>query len=154
MNDSFSSEAELFEAVDHTEHLRYLHCPTWNVWADSEVDGFFGRPDYLIGYCRIDSLGRRQVRSVAFEFKLSNWNQALTQAFRYTAFVHYAYVLMDDCFVGRALLSLDRFSKANIGLLSFSTSGSLQVHHRPALRSPYAPALREKLYKRVCAELL
>ena len=155
MSSAFLTEAELFRAVQQSQVLEDLHCRTgWWRWAEPEVEGLFGRPDYLIGYCRIDSRGRRQVRSVAFEMKLADWKRALTQAFRYAAFAHYAYVLMDYAYVERALRSLDQFLRANIGLLSFSKTGRLRVHHRPVCRTPYAPALRAKLHKKICNEVL
>lgn len=154
MNRAFQSEAELLESVQRSHILQGLHCQQgWQIWSDCEVDGLFGRPDYLIGYHRVDCCGRQQIRTVAFEMKLHDWKRALTQAFRYAAFSHYAYVLMDDRFVGRALRFIDRFYKANIGLLSYSTSGDFFVHNRPLIRSPYAPVVYSKLQQKILYEI-
>jgi hypothetical protein len=152
--DAFQTEAELFSAVEATNLLQQLHCRTgWQIWTDTEVKGLFGQPDYIVGYYRIDCRGRWQVRTVAFEMKLANWKRALIQAFRYAAFAHYAYVLLDASHVTAALISMDRFLRANIGLLSFSQSGGLKLHHRPVCRTPYSAPLQAELRRRIYEQI-
>jgi hypothetical protein len=154
MNNVFQTEEELFRTVQKSNLLHQLHCSAdWLTSADTEVEGLFGRPDYLISYYKMDSRGRRQFRSVAFEMKLADWKRALIQAYRYAAFAHYVYVLMDYTYVNRALRSIDCFFRSNIGLLSFSNKRRLRIHYRPRCRTPYSPTLRVKLYKKIWADV-
>lgn len=114
----------------------------WDGWGALEVDGFFGVPDLVLAFGKHDRLGRRLLRTIAFEMKLKDWKRALSQAFRYRAFAQCSYVVMDQAFVGRAVASIESFQRADIGLVSVSHAGAVSVHHRPRVRSPYAAHLR------------
>jgi hypothetical protein len=142
----FKSEAELVSAVLESGLLRRLHDrPGWLRWEETELKGLAGRPDFLVGYARHDGRRRLRVVTVAFELKLMNWKRALVQAFRYCAFAHYSYVVMDRAHLKPVLRSLGHFKRANIGLISCSLAGDPVVHHRPRFCRPYSEPLRRKL---------
>ncbi len=55
----------------------------------------------------------------AFEMKLSHWQKALSQAFRYRNFAHQAIVVVPPSVAGNARPMLDTFKKLRVGLWSF-----------------------------------
>jgi hypothetical protein len=75
----------------------------------------------------------------AIEAKLRDWRRALSQAARYRAFAHQAWVLLDDASINPALVHLDRFVGLNVGLASISTDGEIHRHHSPEKRLPSDP---------------
>lgn len=101
------------------------------------------------GYCvRMSTPGRwikvRQPRPLvsqiyAIEAKLRDWRRALSQAARYRAFAHQAWVLLDEASVKPAVARLDRFIGLNVGLASISTDGRFHRYHVPEKRPPSDP---------------
>lgn len=133
----FESEEAL---KDHFTHEGVLHkilpFRRWQRWELTELQGFFGVPDYVVAYHRQSPDGNVLLRSVAVEFKLSNWRRALEQAYRYSLFADYAYVVMDAAYVARVKRNLSIFKRANVGLVCAAAEGSAEVFHRPRL-SPF-----------------
>jgi hypothetical protein len=107
----------------------------------TELRGLFGIPDVIVAR----HIGHDSFHAVAFEMKISNWQHALMQAFRYRAFADRSYVCMDQKFVHRAVLHIDRFLAAGVGLLSVDTAGMISVHYDPPHEEPYSAAKRAKL---------
>lgn len=143
----FQSERDLIAQVigpGTTSIWEALGYEDWNAWGALELEGFFGIPDLVLAFGRHDSIGRPLLRTIAFEFKLSNWRKALAQAYRYRSFAQCSYVVIDDAFVNRALGGLDKFIAANIGLISVSYLDEITVHHKPRVITPYTPKLRDK----------
>lgn len=101
------------------------------------------------GFCkRLDTAGAwvkfRQPRPLvsqiyAIEAKLRDWRRALSQAARYRAFAHQAWVLLDGASIKPAVANLDRFVGLNVGLASISTDGKFHHYHTPQKRSPSDP---------------
>lgn len=135
----FASEKQLFQTV--VESIEFQHLATLypNTTSLVEPGGLFGVPDLVIA-----SLGRRycEVKAFAFEMKLSNWQRALVQAFRYRSFAELSFVVMDHKHIKPALASISRFERAHIGLLSINTSGELFVHHQAEETKPYCDRTR------------
>jgi len=134
----FATEKEMVEVIKGSDYIKKITCPGPCVIED-EVCGYFGIPDFVI----VKKTHKKSV-SFAFEAKLSNWNRALTQAFRYKAFVNKSYVIMDHDKVKPALLNTEKFSRSNIGLLSIENSGKVHIHYNPRQESPFSPQLEEK----------
>lgn len=72
----------------------------------------------------------------AVEAKLTDWRRALSQASRYLAFAHQAWVLLDHATVNPALSKIELFSALNVGLASLSTDLTLRVWHTPLKQAP------------------
>lgn len=141
----FTSERDLVaQVISRTPVWNVLGYKDWDAWGALELDGFFGIPDLVLAFGRYDSVGRPQLRTVAFEIKLNDWKRALSQAYRYRAFAQCSYVVIDDAYVDRALAALDRFVASNIGLISVSYYEEVSIHFRPRPMSPYASQLRER----------
>jgi hypothetical protein len=123
----FNSEKQLFQIAVESIEFQHLASLYPNTTSLVEPGGLFGVPDLVIA-----SLGGSccEVKAFAFEMKLSNWQRALVQAFRYRAFAEMSFVVMDHNRIKPALACISRFKKAHIGLLSFNTEGELFVHHQ------------------------
>ena len=147
---AFDAETSLVDTALKSDHFHLgLGFDDWNRWSDTEVPGLFGVPDVLFAFAKRNVRGDRLLRVLSFEMKLTNWRKALAQAFRYQAFSHYSYVVMDQFYVRRALLHLDRFERANIGLVGISVTGDLEWYHRPRYRRPYSDRLHRRLRNRL-----
>lgn len=150
----FGSEAELTEAVLANQSFwSQFEYPDWTPRQGREVEGLFGVPDLVLAYEKRNVRGQRQFRAFAFELKLSHWQRALVQAFRYAAFAHYVYVVMDAFYVNRALKKLGEFERCNVGLVSVSVDGAVKLHHRPRYRSPYSDQLRGRLFDTLASDV-
>lgn len=147
---AFDAETTLVDTalMDERLHLN-LGYEDWGRWSGTEVPGLFGVPDVMIAYGKRNRRGDRLLRVHTFEMKLSDWRKALVQAFRYQAFSHYTYVVMDHFYVGRALSNLEEFERTNIGLLSVNTSGGVSWYHRPRYRRPYSDRIHHRLRERL-----
>jgi hypothetical protein len=135
----FASEKQLFQTVVESVEFQHLANLYPNTTSLVEPSGLFGVPDLVIA-----SLGTSycKVKAFAFEMKLSNWQRALVQAFRYRAFAELSFVVMDHKHIKPALASIFRFERAHIGLLSITTAGELFVHHQPKETKPYCDRTR------------
>jgi hypothetical protein len=135
----FASEKQLFQTVVESIEFQHLANLYPNTTSLVEPSGLFGVPDLVIA-----SLGRSycEVKAFAFEMKLSNWQRALVQAFRYRAFAELSFVVMDHKHIKPALACISRFERAHIGLLSINTAGELFVHHQPEETKPYCDTTR------------
>lgn len=149
-----SEEALILATLQSPAFLAGLGFDGWLLRSAREVEGLFGVPDLILAYSGVDRVGRKLVRTCAFEFKLSNWRRALVQAFKYRAFAHYSYVLLDRAHSGPALRSIDQFTTANIGLVTIDGQGHIEWHYRPKYRSPYAPALSRSVALMTASRLL
>jgi hypothetical protein len=144
---AFETESELTETVlkNPITFRSILDLPREaELWQRREVKGLFGIPDLVIAFCDQDFVGE-QIRALAFEMKRSNWKRALTQAYRYSSFADFSYVLMDRAFVHRALAQIHLFERSNIGLISVTKNGILVCHYSPEPRPPYSKSLRHTL---------
>ncbi len=68
----------------------------------------------------------------AFECKLLNWRQAMTQAGRYRFFANQTFVVLPDAACSRALPYLATFEAIKVGLWAFNMeTGKITPHHTP-----------------------
>lgn len=147
---SFCSEIDLVSAALRKEEFYNLFgYSEWEMREEREMDGLFGIPDLVLAFGKYDSMGRKRFRALSFEFKCKNWQRALIQAYRYSAFSHYSFVVLDAAFATPAIRNIDRFQKSNIGLLTIDINLNISWHYRPYYQKPYSfhtyKALSEKL---------
>lgn len=154
MINCFSSEEDLTLAtLQSTDFQEGFYDSDWIRWGAREVGGLFGVPDVVIAFGKITSDGRRIIRTLAFEMKIKHWRRALAQAFRYSAFAHYSYVVLDEAFAHSAIPNIEFFRKANIGLLSIDVYSNITWHHRPRYQKPYSQQLYQAFYTDLNAHL-
>ena len=147
---AFRSEAELTQLALES---RGLFEPIANdgllLWRRQEPKGLFGVPDLVVACSTERTVFHPSLRICAFEFKLRNWTRALIQAYKYSSFAHYSFVVMDECFVHRAIQHMREFERSNIGLISISKRGDVIWHFHPEPRLPYSPQLHRKLESQI-----
>jgi hypothetical protein len=132
----------LLQKADAPALLGYSN---WTCRIATELSGYFGVPDVLFGFRNaVEGRGAR-FRAVAVEAKLANWRTALTQAYRYKAFSHLAYVALDESRARTAIRELVLFQRSGVGLRTVSLSGSLNVVQRAAYAQPYSQNLAIRL---------
>lgn len=120
-------------------------------YLEVEPKGLFGIPDLVISIVERSSQTPAVVHTLAFEMKLSKWNKALTQAFRYRSFANVSYVVLDRDRIKPALLNIHQFICVNVGLLSIDPSGEVRCHFDPPSDLPYSERLTTTLENRVRA---
>lgn len=149
------SEAELIDiCLSNSELLKYFPYSEWeNRWGALEIEGFFGIPDMVLAFGKSSVNNRKYLRTVAFEFKLRNWKKALSQAYKYSAFAQYSYVIILEDNIKPVLKSMELFKKSNIGLISISHTGKLKLLNKPKLKEPYSEQLKNKFNHIVLKEL-
>lgn len=81
-------------------------------------------------------------KSFAFEAKLKNWKRAFMQAYRYKWFAHYSYVIMDEAHAKPAIKQVAHFKNHNVGLLTLSVDGNIEIHYRPKKQPPVDPKMQ------------
>lgn len=135
---AFNTEQELVELLKESSYIQDLTIPGHSL-VQEEVKGFFGIPDLIV----VKKTSKKQI-SYAYEAKLTNWRRALTQAFRYKAFVNKSYVILDHDRVKPALSHTDKFCRANIGLMSIDNYGTVHTHYSPYNEEPFSPQLELK----------
>ena len=140
---AFKTEADMVEAIKRAEQIHNFMISGKSMMQE-QVAGFFGVPDIIF----IKKNKEKQI-SYAYEAKLSNWTRALTQAFRYKAFVNKSFVILDHDHIEPALSNTDKFCKANVGLISIDDSGSIHCHYNPFFEKPYSPRLEEKFNEKI-----
>lgn len=143
----FDTEVQMVEKIKNSKYIRQIMEPGPSL-LEEEIDGFFGIPDLII----VKKTSKKHV-SYAYEAKLSNWNRALFQAFRYKAFVNRSFVVLDHDKVKPALMNLENFQNANVGLLSIDNSGKVHIHNNPRNESPYSPQLRAKFNSQIAESI-
>ncbi len=91
---------------------------------------------------------------VSIEAKLTDWPRALVQAYRNLQFANESWVVLDHKFCKPALIRLDHFERAGVGLASIDGSGDLHLHFRAPSAQPLSPMKRWQaqaaLARRVC----
>lgn len=127
------------------EFTSYCLSETINCHIAKEFKGYFGIPDLMILDFNQENNCHVLRKAIAIELKLSNWRRAVEQAYRYKAFSDFVFVCIDAARIQPALMNLDYFKMARIGLLSFSVGGKLELLHNPPSEPPYSSALRAKL---------
>jgi len=139
----FKSEMALSEAFNASVTIKEkMQYHDWNMWEVRELQGLFGVPDHLLVLWKQTQGGHRILRTLSFELKRENWRRALVQAYRYLAFSEYSFVVMDQAYVHRALSGISEFKRANVGLISISSTGSIIWHFLPGFRRPYMDSAR------------
>ena len=144
---SFDTERQMVDTIKKSDYLHQIMTGGPSI-LEEEVDGYFGIPDLVI----VRKTNKKHV-SYAYEAKLSNWNRALYQAFRYKAFVNKSFVIMDHDRIKPALANLNKFSDAKVGLLSIENSGNVHIHYNPRNESPYSPYMGAKFNNRIAKEV-
>lgn len=146
MNKAFTTEEEMVSTFikNPIQDIESQYAE-WNRWAEREVRGLFGIPDVLIAYGKVGPFGQKCVRTYAFELKLRNWQRALVQAYKYSSFANYSWVILDQAHIKPALANIAAFQRANIGLLSIDITGAITYHHQPKFQTPYSPNLYNSL---------
>ena len=147
MTRMFSSEREMTNAFLQSEQLySYLKYSDWIRQQDYEVTGLFGIPDIVITFGKVLPVKQNVIRVFAFELKLRNWKRALSQAFKYSAFAHFSYVVLDDAHTQPSLQNIHLFEKANIGLISVNANREITLFHSPYIQKPYSAQLYQDYY--------
>lgn len=77
-------------------------------------------------------------RLYAIEAKIKDWKRALYQATRYAEFADQSWVLLDNHYRIPAINQLAEFSKRNIGLLTLSNNGDVEIRFTPSEKSPHS----------------
>ena len=83
-------------------------------------------------------LRRHITTSIAIELKLEKWKRALQQALKSRAYSEYQYVVIDAGNIERATRELELFEKHEIGLISISSAGELEIFYDPERQTPYS----------------
>ena len=99
-----------------------------------EYKGLFGRPDFIV----LERLENNIETIIAFELKLKNWQTALKQAYRYRAFAHMSFVIMDEQNINSPINQISQFIKFNIGLGAFNCNNEFKIFYAPEVRTPYS----------------
>lgn len=90
----------------------------------------------------------------AFEGKLTNWQKALSQAYRYRYYADKAIVVMPAENVGPAFKNLTAFEEAKVGLWSFdSLSGKIQKLYTPVKVRALSAKSRDKAIEKLASKL-
>lgn len=88
-------------------------------------------------------------KSIAFEAKLKNWKRAFTQAYRYKWFADYSYVILDEAHAKPAIKSISHFKNHNVGLLTISIDGRIDIHFSPTRQYPMDSAMQMLLSEKI-----
>lgn len=81
-------------------------------------------------------------RVIAVEAKISEWQRVLVQAYRNLQFADESWVVLDHAYVRPALLQLDRFKEAGVGLASMQHGRGLYIHLAAKTDGPMSGAKR------------
>lgn len=137
----FETEEQLLNTAMSSRYLiSLLENADWSTYF-IEPRGLFGIPDLVVVHARKNKFGNTTFTKIAFEMKLSNWQRALMQAFRYRAFANKSYVMLDAKFTNRAMKHIGSFRNANIGLLTIDKEGIVVTYFDPEHNSPYSTNL-------------
>ena len=120
---------------------KYLKA-NWGGTYYKECQGLFGVPDYVCFY------KHDKIEIIAFELKLTDWQQAINQCFRYKSFADLTYVVLPEDVALRVAVHLDDFKQYGIGLVAFCKD-TFNILYKPMQNNPYSPDLRFKMEKKV-----
>lgn len=143
----FKTEKQLFDTAIASAPIQHLAQLYYRTAFLIEPQGLFGVPDLVIASFNPSRNTEDSIMVFAFEMKLSNWQRALVQAFRYRSFAEASYVLLDKKHIAPAIRQVDRFERANIGLLSIDLLGNVAIHHQPKYDLPFCERMRANLEK-------
>ncbi len=147
---AFKTERELFEVAVSSEFFQELmNPPSKQVFRFDELKGLFGIPDIVIAHVTESDDDWQGLDAFAFEMKLSNWQRALMQAYRYRTFANQVYVVIDATRARPAIANLERFQRSNVGLVSIDVEGVVVVHHEPEFRDPYCSQIGNRFQAKV-----
>lgn len=137
---SFKTEKELLKVVlCNTVFQEFLNSNPNCTYYKIEPKGLFGVPDLIFGKIKpFVSNNKSRFRTIACEMKLCQWKRALAQAFRYRAFANLSFVILDNSRINPALANIDKFRRANIGLISVDFVGKHTIHHMPRYKKPFS----------------
>ena len=133
---SFASENELRNTMICNGYFNNFVEKDNELIISLETKGLFGIPDVLIVKTKDNKYSKKE--AIAFELKLKNWNRALVQAFKYRAFADLSYVVLDEKHANPAKNNINRFVKANIGLLTIDKKGHIRTLYNPSPEKPYS----------------
>lgn len=139
---AFMTEHALTQVAVRSDYIKNI-CKS-PCFIKLELNGLFGIPDLVIANIREANKSITIENSYAFEMKLTNWKQALHQAYRYKSFANSVFVIMDDDHVNAACKNILLFQRANIGLASVKNNGKLIIHFQPELETPFSESIFNK----------
>lgn len=140
----FPTEKELVDsAIKHFPLRKWLQVNEHDkVFLDTEVQGLFGIPDLVAAIPpHRSNVDGSPVLTMAFEMKLSDWRRGLAQAFRYRTFANSSFLVIDEARSKQAVANLERFQRANVGLIGLKADGSFLIHWWPEQEEPFSPEL-------------
>jgi hypothetical protein len=141
----FKSEDEL--TFEFERLLKNLFYEENSITILKQLKGVVGIPDFVL----VDT-GPHSRIIVSVELKIKNWRRALAQAFKYRAFSHLSFVLMDADRSKPALNNLNKFFNYNIGFATLDNHGDFRVHSLPTAFPPFSISLHKKFRDKVGAE--
>ena len=86
---------------------------------------------------------------ISVEAKLTNWRNALHQAYRNTCFSDKSYVLIPEPLAIKVSQFKDEFSKRGVGLCSICENGNVKILKRAPKSKPFQTILRDKAIKQI-----
>jgi len=113
------------------------------------ADGLFGIQeialefDYRRGRTDIIAVSS-DGRVIAFEAKLSNWRDAMYQAYRNTCFAAESYIVMPRAAALRAAAHSQAFVDRGVGICSMSATGADIIHPAPKRAKVIEPWLAKR----------
>lgn len=75
-------------------------------------------------------------RLIAVEAKISDWQRVLVQAYRNLQFADESWVVLDHAYIRPAMLQLERFEIAGVGLASIDRNRGLFIHLGATTQGP------------------
>lgn len=81
-------------------------------------------------------------RLIAVEAKLSDWQRVLIQGYRNLQFADESWVVLDHAFIRPAIVQLERFRGAGVGLASIDRERGLFIHHAATDEGPVSQGKR------------
>jgi len=125
----------IFKTVDFEELCRTSKATAAKVLRQYVKEGFCIRTKSG-GWSKIRQ-PRPVVREIAtIEAKLSNWQRALSQAYRHQTFAAQTWVLLDAARADAALKNIDKFRRLNVGLIVLSRDGPPRKKFAPLKKRP------------------
>jgi hypothetical protein len=141
---SFRSERELLNTALASPSFDAALATDFGWHRFLEPKGLFGVPDLVLTSISCENGSWLCSETMAVEAKLRNWQKALKQAFRYRSFAHVSYVLLDRSYARAAVRNLDRFVRANVGLMTITPAGDVEIYHQAHRADPYCNQTTER----------
>jgi hypothetical protein len=86
---------------------------------------------------------------ISVEAKLTDWRNALHQAYRNTCFSDKSYVLIPESLAVKVSRFKDEFTKRGVGLCSICENGTVKILKRAPKAKPFQNSLRDKAIKQI-----